>query len=66
VTVLRKRDLVTIPMLKRMRELRAAGCSCSNIAIVLRLDYGVSIKPGTVKVYTRGLSPNAYRAGTLP
>ncbi len=47
---------VSIPMVRRMRDLAEAGLSCNAIAAVIELDFGISIHEKTVRTYARPTS----------
>lgn len=58
---------VTVPMLRRMADLRRAGLGHAAIAAVISLDYGVYIPKATVSYYLRrhGGNPDPGRPSGL-
>lgn len=47
---------VTVPVIRRMTELRRAGLSCPAIKAVVELDYPVSVTVEMVRYYVRRYS----------
>jgi hypothetical protein len=54
---------VTIPMITRMRELRAAGLGAAAVATVIKVDYGVLPSRPTVDKYAPRHDDAPYGAG---
>lgn len=50
---------VTIPMIQRMRDLRAVGLSLGAVQAVIALDYDAAPSVVTIRKYTSAWSPHA-------
>lgn len=52
---------VTLPLIKRMRELRGIGLSAEAVSRLVKLDYGISLHKSTVARYAPSEGGQAHR-----
>lgn len=51
---------ITMPLIKRMRELRDAGLSCAAVAAVIELDHGEKFTTDSVRKYAPRTDTKAF------